>query len=284
MLSDAYTVTSLYGQPVAPNAPMSLSVVIGGGTFMYATFANGFKTVVEICSVKLNGTDAEASQDAGKISFLIQNFFLHRKKFEKVNIALLNQQFALVPEAYGSHDPKALLKFTNGGAVVRTALKHTIKGIRFLYTVEHELLGYLEKTFANASIRHAGAVSAGLFYSQHSLLNSQVFVQLHDTSLEIAIRQHQELVFYNVFTYTTNEDILYYLLFAIEQFGLDPLLLRLSLAGQMPPGDELLKSLRRYVKQVELCVSDPLVQLTGDLIRMPQHYYFTLLNQHLCEL
>ena len=70
----------------------------------------------------------------------------------------------------------------------------------------------------------------------------------------------------------------------MEQFQLNPLYVRLSLAGQRSLSDDLIKSIKKYIKQVDFCVTDSSVNLNGDLSTLPQHYYFTLLNQHLCEL
>jgi len=70
----------------------------------------------------------------------------------------------------------------------------------------------------------------------------------------------------------------------VEQFALDPHAVFLAIAGEQPADDLLVKSIRRYVKHVDFCVTDPSVRLKGELLVLPQHYYFTLLNQHLCAL
>jgi hypothetical protein len=70
----------------------------------------------------------------------------------------------------------------------------------------------------------------------------------------------------------------------MEQLNLNPLNTRLVIAAQRGVNDELIKSIRKYVKQVNFCVSDPSIKLTSEMSALPSHHYFTLLNQHLCEL
>lgn len=284
MLSETYSTRQFYGPKPGPSEPLCLSLLIGPGAFMYALSSGRFKTVTEIGHVHSAQPGHFAEGTAEKLPAVVQNFFLQRTPFEKVNIAVLNRQFTMVPEAYSQGDLKAMLGFASGSAAVKTAAVHQVKGIHFCYTAGHELVNYLEKTFTNASIRHAGAVNLSLFFSHHSLAQANVFLNIGDGCMELCIKENNELLFYNVFQFETNEDILYYLLFTMEQFRQDPLQVKLMVAAERAADDELFKSLRKYVRQVGFCVYDPSVQLNGDLQQLPKHYYFTLLNQHLCEL
>lgn len=259
--------------------------MVGPGFFMYTISTSGFKNVVELCHVEITHLANSAFDITDKVSFLINNYQLHKKKFEKVNICFLNNEFTMVPEAFAlNEDVKPLLKFATGAEQVKRSIQHNLKNINFCFTIEMELISYFEKTFPNVSIRHLGAVSIDLFFSQHSLKNANLYLSIADGYIEIAAKQRTELLFYNVFNFENNEDILYYLLFMMEQFQLNPLHVRLSVAGQRDSSDELIKSIKKYIKQVDFCVTDSSVNLNGELSTLPQHYYFTLLNQHLCEL
>jgi len=252
---------------------------------MYSVSTNNFKNVVELCHVEITHLANSVFDIADKISFLIDNYLLPQRKFEKVNVCFLNTEFTLIPEAFAkSEDVKPLLKFVTGTEHIKRSLHHNLKEISFSYTIEQELISYFEKTFPNISVRHLGAVSIDLFFSQHSLKNANLYLNIADGYIEIAAKQKNDLLFYNVFNFENNEDILYYLLFTMEQFQLNPLHVRLSLAAQRDASDELVKSLKKYIKQVDFCVTDASINLNGELSSLPKHYYFTLLNQHLCEL
>lgn len=285
MLKEAYITKQFYSEAPFPEGPYSLSMFISDHSFIYAISSSDSKSVFELCHVQLTNSTFTSDQRIEQFSFLIQNYFLAQKKFEKVNIAFLNHDFNLVPEAFAPENSlKPMLNFTTGISPTKGSSAHQIKGVKFSYAVDIDLLNYFEKTFVNATTRHAGAVGLSLLFSQHSLVGANVFINIHDNHLELAIKENDGLQFYNVFNYTSNEDILYYLLFTMEQFGLNPLQLKLSVAGQLPVSDDLIKSLKKYIKHVSFCVHDPSVKLSGELLQMPQHYYFTLLNQHICEL
>jgi hypothetical protein len=285
MLKEAYITKQFYSEQPFPPGPYGLSMQISDSSLMYAISTSNFQNIVELVHVQFGNSATNATQLKEQVAFLIQNYFLQRKKFDKVHIAFLTHDFTLVPEAFATENNlRPLLNFSTGNTALRAPAAHFIKGIKFSYVIHPELSDYIERTFVNASVRHTGAVNIGLLFSQHSLLESQVFMNIGDGSIELAIKNKADLQFYNVFNFQSNEDILYYLLFTMEQFGLNPLLVKLSLAGQVPVTEDLVKSLKKYIKHVLFCVHDPLLVLNGDLRQLPQHYYFTLLNQHTCGL
>ncbi len=69
-------------------------------------------------------------------------------------------------------------------------------------------------------------------------------MNIGDGFIELAAKEKNELVFYNVFNFENNEDILYYLLFMMEQIQLNPLQVKLSVAGQRAVSDDLIKSIK----------------------------------------
>jgi hypothetical protein len=261
--------------------PTCLSLLIGPQFGIYAISGEDFCNVQEVCHLEFTNAAEEMTE---KVIFMIHNHLLHQKKFVKTNIAVLNSQFTLVPQAYAGEDLRSLLRFSTGAPDIKNMLRHNLKDASFCFAIEPALNSYLEKIFPNASIRHVGAVNISLLSEQHSLAKSQIFLCISDGMMEIVAKQNGGLLFYNTFNYQTDEDILYYLLFMMEQFSLDPPTMKLVIAGQKSVTDDLVKTIKKYIGEVGFCVNDPSVKLSDGLAALPHHYYFTLLNQHLCEL
>jgi hypothetical protein len=285
MLGEAYKTIFYYGEQINNAETACLSLFISQNSFMYAVSESNFISVSELGHFEFISSGNSVNNISDQVILLVQNQLLHQKKFKKVNIAILNADFTLVPQAYAlSGDAKPLLQFATGLKQIKNTLVHHLDGIDFCFTSQPELISYLEKTFTNASIRHAGAITIHLLFSQHSLLQSQLFLTIGDGFMELAAKDNNKLLFYNVFHFESDEDILYYLLFTMEQFSLNPLYVNLSIAAQRPINDVLIKNIKKYIKTVNAVVHDSSIKLNGDLNHLPQHYYFTLLNQHLCEL
>jgi hypothetical protein len=284
VLPEAYH-TKLFYNDASAAEPSCLSMFIGPGSFMYALSGNEFSNISELCHVVQEQTRTGSSSLSDHVNFFLNNHQLPERKITQVNISVLNSEFTLVPEAYADDQSfQPLLQFATGSKQLKSRLSHHIKNIRFCFGLPADLASTLERAFPAASIRHAGAVSIGLFFSHHSLTDHQLFLQIGEGVIELAAKNKNELLFYNVFAVETNEDVLYYLLFMMEQFALDPASVSLAVAGERPVSDPLIKSIRKYISHVGFCVSDPSIRLKGELLSLPQHYYFTLLNQHLCVL
>lgn len=285
MLSDTYTVKHFYSEKSNEVSRIYLSLILDSNSFIYAISTQSYKVIVELCHVEITEVSFSMDQYIERITALVNNYGLHQHKFEKVEVAFLNTDFTLIPKAFAeSKDLKSLLKFTSGSMDVKRAFTHHVKGIEFCFSIQQDLVSYIEKVFPNASIRHCGAVNIQLLFDQHSLKACQLFLTINDGFIELAEKETNQLLFYNVFSYENNEDVLYYLLFVMEQFNLNPLHINLAIACQKDSSNELIKSIKKYIKHVSFCVNDSSIKLNGEFATLPQHYYFTLLNQHLCEL
>lgn len=284
MSSEAYSIKFHSSQSGTPSGPLNLSMFIGQNSFMFATFAQNYTSVTELAHVQLNMSHAD-SDTSGALSGLINNFLLHQKKFDKVQLTLLSSDFTIVPESFASEtNTKTLLKFATGFSEPAVTRHHNLSGLSFYYAINQPLISYVENTFRNISIRHAGAVSINLALSHHSLQNTHMFLNIHDSCLELTLKESNKLVFYNNFKFENHEDVLYFLLFTMEQFELNPLHIKLSVAGQIDATGDLASSIKRYIKQVSFCTHHTSIKLEADLNSLPSHHYFTLLNQHVCEL
>lgn len=261
----------------------NLSLLISNNTFIYSISGYNYVNIYELGHVEILNL-AGTGNLAEKVAVLLNNYQLLQRKFGKVSISILNKEFTIVPEAYSSStDLKDFLAFSSGNSEIPKPLFHLVKNVKFCYFFDQELFQFLEKTFANALIKHAGALDLELFFSNHSLLNCNLFLNINDGLIELSAKDKNDLLFYNVFSYENNEDVLYYLLFLMEQFNLNPLSTKLLIGGQIPTNDPLVLSIKKYIKQVNFVVHDIGIKLEGELSKLPQHYYFNLLNQHLCE-
>ena len=264
------------------NDKASLSVFISQSSFIFVITNQNFGVIHQLCQIELINLPGGWNLTE-KIGFLINNYQLTQKKFEKIIISILSKDFTIVPESYSDAiEIKELLTFSTGLSEIKNPHFHTINNINFCYSFDQELIQNLEKTFAQAIIKHSGAINIELLFSNHSLINCDLFLIINDGLIEIAAKSNNNLLFFNVFSFENNEDVLYYLLFMMEQFSLNPLSTRLLIGGQVQTNDSLIISIKKYIKHVEFVVHNSNLKLEGELNKLPQHFYFTLLNQYLC--
>lgn len=261
----------------------NLSLFIGDQLFMFCVFNEGFTNIRELCHVKIN-SPAKANNQTEEIYFLINNYRLLQRTFKHVNICVLNNYFTLTPEAFAfSEATKNVLQFTGGvNAELKNSFIHKFDQVNFCYSIPDSLIQMLEKSFTNAAIRHAGGVLSDLLFSNASLKNCDLFLNFNKGVFELGAKENNILIYYNVFNYESNEDVLYYLLFMMEQYKLNPLTCRLVVAGQINSNDELFKAFKKYIKQVNFAVNNNAFSSAFSELKLPDHFFFSLVNQHLC--
>jgi hypothetical protein len=87
----------------------------------------------------------------------------------------------------------------------------------------------------------------------------QVFVHIQPSHFEIIAVQGQRLLLFNSFEYSAPTDFLYYLLFTLEQLGLNPETVKVSLLGDVNTDSPLFVAAYTYVRNVVLFESKALI-------------------------
>jgi hypothetical protein len=264
--------------------PLNLSLLIDNELFMYALFTQNYNELIELCHIRQNESMQVEKNVTERVKFLINNYQLSGKRFENVNISILNSDFTILPESFAvTENSREILEFSSGNKL-KNSFSHKFNNLSFNYFIEPELIQFLEKTFKKATFHHAGAIVINLLFNSRSLKKCDLFLNFNEGIFELLAKENNTLLYYNVFNYETKEDVMYFLLFMMEQFNLDPDKVKLFIGGQMEAEGELHKAIKKYIKHVDFVLdSISPVNLNNEL-KIPDHFYFTLLNQHLCEL
>lgn len=261
---------------------MNLNLLLEDGRISAAIFNNDNTQLHEICSLTFSEPKQNSQNAINELGFFLKDFNILKHHFAHVQIQLLNRLFTLVPNAFSNGNLKEILEFNLGISNINK-VQHSLinNSIDFVYTYDLDLHLFLEKTFNTAKIEHAGAVSADLFLKSALLKKSDVFLNIHDHVIELMVKKDKDLLFYNIFKWDSNEDILYFLLFTIEQFQLNQSTLQLSIASNIPANHGVFELMKKYIRNIQFVSSKAINQPAENL---PNHYYFNILNYHLCEL
>jgi hypothetical protein len=212
-------------------------------------------------------------------------FSLTRSTFKTIYVNWLNSNFTLIPAAYyETGKAKELLDFNVGVKENETVLVNDLKdNIKLIFSIPTELKQAIDKTFPHHQLKHFGSSSVNLFFSHFQLKNSDVFLNIHEKQVELLVKKEKALQLYNIFNCKSDEDILYYLMFSVEQFKLDPASLRLCISGNRETSDELFTAIKKYIRHLNFANSDKIIKRKEELENIPNHFYFSLLNRVLCE-
>lgn len=259
-----------------------LTIIFSSREFLFAISSNSFSQIHEVHEISFE----ENPTVTDRISEVITNYSLAKRKFEKVNILILNNKFSIIPEVFEEEgNLKKNLHFSTGEKDIKQTLKHKLNSISFSYFYDDNTISFLEKTFPHSTIYHHGAIAVSIFIEHALFSHCDVWLNIHKSEIEILVKENNALMFYNMFLYKTTEDILYFLLFSFEQLNLKPDYTRLVISCNTHVDEEPIKSISKYIKNVRLLHRDTTnIVLPESQSSMPGHFYFTLFHQHLCVL
>lgn len=158
-------------------------------------------------------------------------------------------KFSLVPEhLYEKEQGPKILSYTSklakGDHIYSDHWK--ISEAMLVYACPLPMIDWIKKHFPNAAIAHAGTAMEKLV---QMVPKSDQFAYLHINpgTADFYVAKEGRLQWYNNFDYTTEEDLLYFILYALEQNRVIATELELHLSGHVLKGDKLQALLNRYI-------------------------------------
>lgn len=256
-----------------------MSLLITPASCLYAISLDEGNEVYELGHMVFE----EQEDPEEQLRFFIRNFALDRKSFHKALALVLEDDLSLIPSAfYSEKEQLAHLQLLKGDIRGKHLQHGSSADAAVVYALSPGLRQLLENTFTGIRIRHSAEANLALFMSHRAFMTCNAAMLLYEKRVEIMLRKEDQLLYYNVFKWSSSEDLLYYLLFAMEQLSVDPARTRLAFGGEVALDKEPVQTLQRYVMELLPLRSMAPLKLQHELKSLPGHHYFTLLNQHLC--
>lgn len=201
--------------------------------------------------------------------------------FDAVYVGLVHQRFTMAPKSFVQSNGSALFEFVNGASANDSIKQQTLRHETiFIFGMALSTQQILERWFRNVRFTHSGCLAI-TFKPQLAPPDLYMLAVVHVGYLEISIHQHYTFVFYNCFSWQTNEDVLYYLLYVSEQWQLNPALHSVYLAGNFSTDSSLALLLQTYLAHLKFINASSYAPMKTEQ-QLPAHYYFTLKHIHTC--
>lgn len=163
------------------------------------------------------------------------------------------QKFSLVPEhLYQKGEGQTLLSYTaklQKGDHIYT--DHWVGSESILiHALPVEIIDWIKKRFPQALVHHQSTAIEAL----HQLFPKGDFsgiLYVDKTEADFFLANKAKLQWYNKFEYQTEEDLLYFILYCLEQNRFLPTELQLKIGGHSLKGDKLRQLLDRYISDVK---------------------------------
>lgn len=155
-----------------------------------------------------------------------------------------------------------------------------------VFAVPQWLKEILNDLFTSCPLHHSVSplIESVINQFKYRPRDHQTFLNLHTGSFDLLILHDHRVIFCNTFPYKSPEDLLYYLMFVLEQQRLTPDQISLTLMGEIGRHSQIFEHLNTYVQQVDCATRNDAFSYTNPFEEIPGHYFYNLLNAEQCEL
>lgn len=180
---------------------------------------------------------------------------LTNDNYSKVTIIYRNELSTIVPKEHFSEEAIAdYLKFNN--KILATdfiAYDELVNDANVIYVPLININNYIFEVFGSFTYKHFSTLFIEyLTVQQQKNRGIEAFVHVHGNLFELLVLNDNTIIHHNVFTFSSSEDFIYYILFSFEQLKQDPEFIPLKLFGEISKESELFKIAYKYIRNVEL--------------------------------
>lgn len=203
-----------------------------------------------------------------------------------VSLSCVSAQVTLVPEPL--FDEKAQDSYSNfnfSGSINQSVIGAKVRsaGCYAVFALPQETEQLYRKTFPGIKIMHcAMPLLESILTNTKNESSEKAYINIRAKSFELVVARGGTLLYYNTFSYTTNEDVIYYLLFTFEQLKLNPENISLQLLGEIEKNDGVYPIIHKYVRNVSFMQRNARFDYSYRFSELPEHAFYSLFSQHLC--
>ncbi|MEQ9441190.1 MAG: DUF3822 family protein [Cyclobacteriaceae bacterium] len=210
--------------------------------------------------------------------------------WNKVKLAVKNQYFTLVPEAYFSSEeaaqylPLAIDIPADQYAIAHH--RHKLAEAVMVFGVEKRLAERLKSIYPSQNILllHQGSVLAdGIQSLPTASYYRNMYLHIGRQHFSIVVVEDKKLIFYNRFAYNTSDDIVKYALTALQNLKMNQNETKVQVWGNISGKSDHYAALYRYIRQLSYGTKPPFLEFSHVFDEAPDHQYFDLYSMHLCE-
>lgn len=220
-----------------------------------------------------------------KVKEILQKDELLRLPHRNTKVIYFSQKSTLVPKAYCKDEYlKKILQFNHPLDDLDEIHQQPISGCssNLIFTIHTYIASVFTEKFKNCDFYNQAVPFLNYFLNTSSE-KTEIFVQLNKDFYEIAVIAGKNLQLYNSFLFSSETDMIYFLLYICKQLHIGPESTPLTYLGELASVTKLEKEISRYfplAKRIEnKSICFPKLPLA-----IPNAFrYYSLLNMAICE-
>jgi hypothetical protein len=210
-----------------------------------------------------------------------------QKDFSKVRYISTSPVFAIIPdELYDRNEEEQYLSFNNHVHIDQRIFSNSIKNAnaKIIFSIPVTEVSLVRKKFDEAQFFHSATpLIEALILINKNKSGKKLYINIEEHYMEIVVIDDSEFRLYNIFTYKSVEDFVYFPLFVCQQLNLNPEQIEVQLTGNIDKVSEKYSMIYKYFTNINLMQRNDHFQYAYKLNEVEAHHFFNLFNGELCE-
>lgn len=212
-----------------------------------------------------------------------QNDFLS-KPFKKVSISISNSLYTFVPSPLfdASSAEKYLklnCKISQNDEVQYASMKNM--NAYCIFAIDKKIKIFFDYQFTGAKYLHQSMVLSDAVLNNFKNKEQQsVIINIRKNDFDAVIIKDKKTDLINTFQYTNADDLLFYLLYVLEQLSINPDKQEVLVCGEILKNSAVYERLVKYIRHVNFINRNNSIEYSYKFNEVPEHFYYSLLNQY----
>ncbi len=153
-----------------------------------------------------------------------------------------------------------------------------------VYSIPAEMLKVISQVFPGASIVHHTSVLIRTLWMnfKNRITGRKIFIHFRDQDIDILIFNGNQLEYCNAFHFKAPSDIIYYVIFVMEQMDLNPEESGVILLGNIERDSPVFDLLYKYIRNIDFAGRNDRADYSYIFNEITGHQHYPLLNLLLC--
>lgn len=213
------------------------------------------------------------------LKILNEDEFITREFLSK-SISFVNFPNTLIPkELYNEKDKKNIFSVNHSLTNEELVIDELKSKIINLYAIPNTIFQTVKNVIPEAIIRSNSSILINNFLSLNNLQET-MFLFLKDSYINIVVTKSDDLIFQNKFEYQTKEDLLFYVLFSIQQLNFSNEEINTVIYGNI--SKEEYNILYQYIRNIKFGNKLKDISCSNEFNNIEDHCYNILYRQFLC--
>lgn len=207
--------------------------------------------------------------------------------YKHVRLSIAGGHSTLVPnKLYDARKKRELLGFNYqlmDTDVIRADELSSI-GSKLIYAIDKDLLALFDDKFPKANLYHAATpLIESLMKDPKVRVQDSLFVNILPSKMDLVHIQNGKFGFYNQFSFNSEEDLIFHILFVCEQLNLNPEKIRVVLLGEVMEKSRVQQVVYKYIRNVEFGQRPAAFNYSSIMAELPVHRYYDAFSLNVCE-